>query len=138
SGAQGLLLTKPGDDFLVARQAAVDHLDRHESLRAELPRLVDGGHTATAEHPEDLVARKGGRVLHRRSAVRAGLAERWDGGTEQRATESTLGRQEGCHGGLAKAKHSVNSRSTCFRGQRGQGGNRKPSARAPSGNQEGA
>jgi hypothetical protein len=44
---------------------------------------VDGGHAATAEHPEDLVARKGGRVLHRRPAVRARLAERGDSGTEQ-------------------------------------------------------
>src|SRR5262249_936250 len=101
------------------------------ALRAELPRLVDGGHAATPEHLEDLVARKGGRVLHRHSAVRAGLVERGDGGTEQRGTASTLGRQEGCHGGLAKAKHSLNSCSTCFRGQRGQGGNRKLNARAP-------
>src|SRR5262249_19482035 len=30
-------------------------------LAAEPPRLVDNGHAATAEHPEDLAARKGVR-----------------------------------------------------------------------------
>ena len=36
AGAQGLLLTKPGDDLPTARQVVVDHLDCHEALGAEL------------------------------------------------------------------------------------------------------
>src|SRR5262249_40173716 len=138
SGGQGLLLTKPCDDLPVVCQAAVDHLDRHEALRAELPRLVDGGHAATAEHPEDLVARKGGRVLHSCTAARAVFGSRGDGGSEPRAAESVLGRQEGCHGGLPKVKNSLSSRLTCFWGQGNKGGRSQTLCRGPpSGNPEG-
>jgi hypothetical protein len=59
ANGQGLLLGEPRGDLGFACHARVAHLDGHDALPAEVARLVDDGHAAAAQLPEDFVTGQG-------------------------------------------------------------------------------